>query len=123
MSIKSGRVQNVEHELNVQLPDDYALFLNQYGDFQYEGLEIYGYTEKYTDINIIPCVIGATKIYRKDYNLDSKFIVISYTGIEDILVILDTISNVVYEVGANGVIKQINKSFSDWFNSIKKKQH
>lgn len=112
------RISFVERKLGVKLPHDYAKFLTEYGDYEWRGIEIYGYNEYYIDINKIPCVIGATRLYKTDYNLKDNFIVISHTGYEDWIVILDTSSGEVFEMAADGTINRRFKNFSFWFNEF-----
>jgi len=116
MQIKSERVKLVENKLQVSLPEDYARFLEEYGDFEKDGIEIYGYTEEYIDINKIPCVIGATNLYRELLNLSKNEIVLSYTGFEDYIIILDTKSGKIIETDSNRDDRVIANSFEEWFN-------
>jgi len=116
--MKSDRVKYVEDSLNVKLPDDYSKFLTEYGDYEINGSEIYGYTEAYIDVEQIPCVIGATKIYRNDYNLSSSEIVISYSGFEDLIVVLDTKTGKVHEIDLDGNKQLLANSFQKWFSQI-----
>jgi hypothetical protein len=83
----------LETILGISLPEDYSEFINKIG---YLGLgnistEVYGYQSDF-DIEKIPCVVAATKLNREDYKLKNHEIVISHTGYEDYIVVLDTIS-------------------------------
>ena len=120
-SMSIDRVRFVEKHLKVKLPSDYATFLSTFGDYEMEGFEIYGYNEAYQDINKIPCVIGATKLYAQDYNLDLHQIVIAHSGFEDFIVILDTKTNEIFEKSTTGKVNPIAKNFHSWFESIRSK--
>lgn len=62
MQIKNSEF--ISKSLNCDLPSDYSEFVdnNGYGDI--DNIEIYGYSPQTKDINKIPCIIGATNIYR-----------------------------------------------------------
>jgi hypothetical protein len=120
MQLKSNRVKYVESKLNVILPIEYSEFLDNFGDYEVDGMEIYGYTEDYIDITQVPCVIGATRIYRDGYSLKSYEIVISYTGYEENIIILNTKTGEIFEVDLNGAKNKLSNSFHEWFQTIKK---
>jgi len=74
----SNRIKLLEDNLNVILPQAYRSFINETGIISDERGEVYGYIEG-IDINKIPCVIGATKLYKQNYlNISSKDIVIAF---------------------------------------------
>jgi hypothetical protein len=106
----------VELNLDVILPIDYKDFLDEIGYICLENIsqEIYGYKKGF-DIYNIPCVIAATKNNKKDYNLDSKEIVISHAGYQDRIVILDTRTSYVFELSLEGHKKKLADSFSGWY--------
>jgi len=114
----NDRISLIEKKLHVKLPLDYAEFISNQGYMTLRGQEIYGYDETFVDINKIPCVIGATFLYRKDYKLPDHIIVISHTGFEDVIVCLDTVDNDVYEIDSSGEIKKVADSFKIWFNDF-----
>ncbi len=117
MSKMSVRRDKVEEELGVNIPSDYAKFLDEYGTYEENGVEVYGLDDEIVDINKIPCVIGATKILRKSINLPRSFLVIHHTGYEDEIVCLDTESGAIYRI-SQGQRKKIANSFNDWFSKI-----
>ena len=119
MSIKNENHTFVENQLNITLDNEYANFLDNYGDYQKDGVEIYGYSSEYEVIDKIPCVIGATNLYKNDYKLSSNEIVIAHTNYEDRLIVLDNKSGKLFEVSFDkkDVIK-IADSFNDWFSRI-----
>jgi len=112
----------VEKEFNVKLPEDYRDFIDTHGYLCLEnlGLEIYGHQSSFC-MTKIPSVVAATRLYCKDYDLEKKYIVISHTGFEDYIIILDIYSDEVSEINTTGDKKIIAKSFQEWFDMIKKK--
>ena len=112
----NDRVKIVESELHVTLPDDYRDFLTDYGFYDKDGLEIYGYTERFSDIDKIPCVIGATKLYREGHNLSEDHIVIGHTGFENYIITLNTKTNRVYET--DGSNSKYLGEFKSWFEAV-----
>jgi hypothetical protein len=68
----NNRINIIEKELNVNLPNSYKNFIQKTGVISDERGEIFGYIEN-MDIDKIPCVIGATKLYKKNYkNISDK---------------------------------------------------
>lgn len=113
------RSEFVERKLNVKLPSDYKEFIDSIGLISDERGEIYGYNESIKDINKIPCVIGATLLYRKDYpNISEKEIVISFHEVENAPIVLNTLTGKVYIVQHFNK-KLISKSFKEYINGLK----
>lgn len=112
----------VEKELNIKLPEDYSNFIDRYGYLCLDnlGLEIYGHQNNFC-MTKIPSVVAATKLYCKDYGLEKKYIVISHSGFEDYLIILDIYSDEVSKINTSGNKKIIAKSFQEWFEMIQEK--
>jgi len=107
----------VEKELGVNIPADYAKFLDEYGTYEEDDIEIYGLDDEVVDINKIPCVIGATKILRKAIGLPKRFLVIQHTGHEGEIICLDTRSGAIYRISSDGMTQdKIAESFGEWFN-------
>jgi hypothetical protein len=94
----SPRQETVEKALGITLPPDYVDFLEEYGTYEADGLEIYGIDDEIVDINKIPCVIGATKILRKGTDLAKHFLVVQHTGYEDEIICLDTEAGGIYRI-------------------------
>jgi hypothetical protein len=112
----------LETLLGISLPEDYRGFIDKTG---YLGLgnistEVYGYQSDF-DIEKIPCVIAATKLNKEDYKLKSHEIVISHTGFEDYIVVLDTISGSVFELNLVGDKTKLADSFSSWLAVMQSK--
>lgn len=109
----------LESLLGFSIPEDYRDFIDKTG---YLGLgnismEIYGYRTDF-DIEKIPCVIAATRLNKKDYKLTDHELVISHTGFEDLIVILDTVSGCVFEKGYTGSKRKLANSFSNWLAKL-----
>lgn len=106
-----NRVNFVEQELNVKLPLDYSDFINNIG-YLMDKVEIYGYIEG-MDIDKIPCVIGATKLYKEEQsNIGDKEIVIAFDDYENSPIILNE-NGEVFRADFDEKIL-IAKSFSEW---------
>ena len=67
----------VEDHLGCKLPNDYSNFLNSVGYGVVNDLEIFGYSDETVDINQLPCVVGATKLYRKNILADCEIAIAS----------------------------------------------
>lgn len=105
--------------LNIVLPDSYKDFIDKLGYLSLSkiGIEVYGYRPDF-DIDKIPCVIAATKLNKEGYNLKENEIVISHTGFEDHIVVLDAASDLIFETNIAGKRKVIAKSFSGWLANL-----
>lgn len=68
--VDSNRVLQIETILNVDLPESYKWFLQNYGHILIMGVEIYGVSK-----GEIPSCVKATERYRK-IGLPSQFVVI-----------------------------------------------
>jgi len=110
----------VEKALGITLHPEYASFLDEHGDYESEGIEIYGYSPEYKNIDAIPCVIGATKLYQESHKLTSGEIVIADTGCEGFIVVLNNDSGDIIEISLERMIeKKISSSFNDWLEKEK----
>lgn len=112
----------LESLLGITLPDDYREYIDKTGYLVLSniGIEVYGYRPDF-DIEKIPCVIAATKLNREDYKLQNHEIVISHTGYEDYIVVLDAISGSVFELNLVGDKKKLADSFSSWLAVMQSK--
>ncbi|MEI8188908.1 MAG: SMI1/KNR4 family protein [candidate division NC10 bacterium] len=110
----SKRAHVVAKALGVSTPADYAKFLDTYGTYEADGVEVYGFDEGIVDQDQIPCVIGATRILRENAGLPARFLVIHHTGTEGEVVCLDTKAGEVV-LFAGGAISPLVNSFSRWF--------
>lgn len=108
--------------LGISLPEDYRGFIDETGYLELGNIstEVYGYRPDF-NIEKIPCVIAATKLNREDYKLKNHEIVISHTGFEDYIVVLDTISGSVFELNLVGDKKKLADSFSGWLAGMQSK--
>lgn len=106
----------VESALGVKVPEQYERLLNKYGIYRDFGIQVFGIDDDLLTYEGIPCVIGATKIYRKDYNYPHRLLVIHYTGLEDEFVCLDTEDEKIYAMSWVFGNRKIADSFDEWFN-------
>jgi hypothetical protein len=107
----------IQLQLSVNLPEDYKDFLDNTGYLYFSNIsqEIYGYKQGF-DIEKLPCVIAATKNNKEDYSLNPREIVLSHSGYEDNIIILDTQTSHVFELSSDGHKKRLADSFSDWLS-------
>jgi hypothetical protein len=112
----------VANHLDTMLPCDYAEFLDHTGYLHLSnlGIEVYGYKQDF-DISKTPCVIATTNLNKQLYNLKSSDLVISHTGFEELITILDCDTGKVFELGFNGLRKEIANSFNLWLRQLIKK--
>ena len=109
----SKKNQVIENILNVKLPTDYKKFIDDVGIISDENGEVFGYTEG-IDIDKIPCVIGATKLYKEDYkSISDKEIVIGFDDFLNSPIILDTENGSISNVDFNKKT-QISSNFTEW---------
>lgn len=109
------RVEFVEKELKIKLPSDYAKFINEVG-YLMDKIEVYGYIEG-MEIEKIPCVIGATRLYKEDQeNIEDKDIVIAFDSFENSPIILNE-NGEVYCVDFDER-KLIAKNFAEWKKGV-----
>lgn len=108
--------------LGVSLPEDYREFINKIGYLSLDNIstEIYGYKPDF-DIEKLPCVVAATKLNKEDYRLQNYEIVISHTGFEDYIVVLDTVSGSVFELNLTEDKKKLANSFAIWLSAMRSK--
>jgi hypothetical protein len=111
-----SRAQIVEAALGVKVPKQYERFLNQYGIYRTFGIEVFGIDDDLLSYEGIPCVIGATKIYRKEYSYPHRLLVLHYTGFEDEFICLDTENEKIYAMSRYTGNRKIADSFDEWFN-------
>lgn len=110
-----SRKEIIETELGVKVPEQYAAFLEKYGIYDPPGIEVYGICDSLLRYDGIPCVIGATAMYRRDENLPHRFLVLCTTGYEDEIMCLDTEDEKVYSISwVFGNHKRAD-SFDEWF--------
>lgn len=111
----TNRIKVIEDNLHVTLPLDYREFIEKIGLISDERGEFFGYIEN-IDIEKIPCVIGATKLYKQDYyNIADSDIVINFDDFENNPIVLDTKNGAIYNVTFEQKT-QINSNFKDWLN-------
>jgi hypothetical protein len=112
------RSKLVEKVLNVKLPKDYKDFIDTLGLISDERGEVYGYIEDIKDIYKIPCVIGATLLYRQDYpNISKEEIVISFDDYENSPIVINTATGRIYKVSFEKK-KLLSKNFKEFLKSF-----
>jgi hypothetical protein len=109
------RAAMVEKALGIPVPKHYADFLDTRGTYEADGVEVYGLDDGIVDQNKIPCVIGATRMLRKNANLPKQFLAIHHTGYEDEVVCLDSKTGAVF-LFTQGDMSKIADSFNTWFS-------
>jgi len=108
------RAKIIENALNVNLPKDYKNFINNIGLISDERGEVYGYIEG-MNINKIPSVVAATKLYKKNYpELFPEDIVISFDEFKNSPVILNTLNGKIYFIENSNKLEKF-PNFSEWF--------
>jgi len=111
----SDRIKIIEENLSITLPQDYKNFIDDIGIISDERGEVFGYIEN-IDIEKIPCVIGATKLYKKDYkNISAKEIVISFDDFKNLPIVLNTKDGSVYNIDFDKKT-HISSSFAEWLS-------
>ena len=108
--------EKLEKILNKKLPKDYKEFIDNYGLLSTDGMEIYGYNKALKDINIIPSVIGATKAYKKDYNISDNELVIAIDDITYQPILLNIKNGKIYLINSNNRKELLFNSFNEFFN-------
>lgn len=112
----NNRIQIIENNLNIKLPEEYKQFIINKGLIS-DSYEVYGYIEN-MDISKIPCVIGATKLYKENYkNIKDNEIVIAFDDYKNNPIIINEDNNI-YNVDYNEK-KLIAKSFNEWLENYK----
>lgn len=111
----SSRTKIIEENLNVNLPQDYKKFIDDIGIISDERGEIFGYIEN-INIEKIPCVIGATKLYKEDYKkISNKDIVIHFDDFKNMPIALNTEDESIYNVDFDKKTR-ISSNFTEWLN-------
>jgi hypothetical protein len=109
------RTEIVEKALGVKIPEQYAAFLEKYGIYDPPGIEVYGMRETLLRYDGIPCVIGATEIYRRTEDLPHRYLVIQTTGFEGEIICLDTEDGTVHSIGRYLGNHKVADCFDEWF--------
>jgi len=110
------RSEFVENALKVKLPSDYKEFIDTIGLISDERGEIFGYNENIKDTTKIPCVIGATRLYKMDYpNISEKEIVVSFDDYENTPIVLNTSTGEIYRI-SHKKKERVSKSFREYLS-------
>jgi hypothetical protein len=113
----ASRKEIVERELGVRVPAQYAAFLEKYGIYHTFGVEVYGISDSLLRYDGIPCVIGATELYRRTIDLPHRFLVLYHSGYEDEMICLDTEDEKVYSISWTFGTHKFADSFDEWFQT------
>jgi hypothetical protein len=116
LTAMSSRREIVEKELDVKIPEDYAVFLEKYGIYRAEGVEVYGMSDDLEHFGGPPCVIGATQTYRRQDGLPHRFLMLHSTGFDGEIMCLDTENGKVYSAKPGHPIHPTADSFDEWFD-------
>lgn len=109
--MSQGRVHRVQFEMGLRLPPDYARFLIDHGHAELNGIRIFGYCERMSDVEALPCVIGATRRLGPLYGLAGHELVLAQEN--GALFVLDCQSGKVLEVDWLGG-RIVAESFGQW---------
>lgn len=116
------RSEIVEKILKIKLPSDYKRFLDEQGYLTVNGYEIFGITEEMKNVMAIPSVIGATNLYREDYELITEDeIVISYDPINNNPITLNCKDGKVYLVNFTSK-KLLAQNFEEFLKKLENNQ-
>lgn len=108
----------IEDSLRVTLPKEYAKFIEEFGIYDGEYYEVYGYDENIKDIQDYPCVIGATKRNRAFYPLLPQEIMIHHDEYLNSIVVLNCENGAVYNIDFEER-KEIATNFAEWFKWLR----
>jgi hypothetical protein len=111
-----ARATRVQLELGVRLPDQYAEFLSSRGHAVINELTVFGCSEEMSDINALPCVIGATRRLGSLFGLARHELVLAQEN--GILFVLDCERGLVSEVDWLGSRSVVGDSFGQWLMGV-----
>jgi hypothetical protein len=111
----ASRIEIVERELDVRVPQQYATFLEKHGIFRAKGRVVYGIHDKLLRYDGSPCVIGVTQSFRRDEGLPHSLLVIEDLGVDGVIICLDTEDEKVYQISRVYGDCKIADSFDEWF--------
>jgi len=103
--------------LNKELPNEYKNFIDKYGFYRKDGIEIYGFNES-LDLDNIPSVIGATKLYREDYNIKNNELVIYFDDYLNHPLLLNLDNGKIYSIDFKGNRNILFNSFNEFIENI-----
>jgi len=108
----------LEKLLNKKLPMEYKKFLDSQGLISENGKEVYGFSPN-LDINKIPCVIGATNLYKKIYNLKDNELVVSFDELENSPILLNIEDGKIYSIDIQNNRKLLYGNFLEFLKMLK----
>lgn len=107
----------IESVIQHKLPEDYCNFLNTYGVAVINSHEIYGY-KKGMNITEFPCVLEATKVYRKMKIIGNDELAISSS--DEYIVSLKLSSGIIIKNYVSGEKIKLSTTFSGWLHELEK---
>jgi hypothetical protein len=111
------RSKTLELILNKKLPKEYKDFIDNYGFYRKDGIEIYGFDDS-LDLENIPSVIGATKLYSKDYDIKDNELVIYFDDYINHPLLLNLDNGKIYSIDFEGNRKTLFDSFKEFKEQI-----
>ena len=109
----------LEKLLNKKIPDDYKEFIDKEGFISKNGVEIYGYSPN-IDIDKIPCVIGATNLYKKLFPLNDDELVIAFDYLYNTPILLNISNGNIYKINNNNKRNLLFNNFKEFYNEFTK---
>jgi hypothetical protein len=76
---------------------------------------VYGISDSLLGYDGSPCVIGVTRIVRRDEGLPHRLLVVEDIGVDVVIICLDTEDEKVYEISRVYGDRNIADSFDEWF--------
>lgn len=105
----------IEKKLMCKLPNDYAEFVNKHGYCILNDKEIFAYDKTIEDIDSLPCVIGATNIFRNMNLITNEDIAISQE--DEYIVGIHLNTGEVFYSCMDGTRKVVASDFKTWINT------
>jgi hypothetical protein len=110
--VSDSEINKLEQITKGELPEDYKMYLRNYGLVSLEGRDIFGLgNDKYFN------TLKITKELQDQFNLDKSYVLIEDVGTESMYIVLKTTNGFIYEWTPNGHLKEIYKSFSDFIQN------
>lgn len=107
----------LEKLLNKKLPDEYRKFIDLKGLISKNGIEIYGYIPG-LNISKIPCVIGATNLYKKKYPINENELVVAFDEMKNMPILLNIEDGHIYGISVDNHKRLIYKSFKEFYDEF-----
>lgn len=110
--VSSEKISKLEEIIEGKLPQDYILYLKQYGFVSTQGRDIFGLgNEKFFN------ALKKTKELQDGFGLKKNLVVLEDVGTESMYLVLNTIDGYVYEWTPSGNFKKIYESFNEFIEN------